>query len=117
MLRGQPTRLVAFESPTNPALKVADIARLTELARAHGAMTLLDNTLGGLHNHRAYDVDVFAHSLTKYASGHGDVMGGAVIARQELIDAMREDATLLGPTLDPNAAFLVLRGMKSYFLR
>ena len=111
------TQLVAFESPTNPVLKVADLERITGLARAHGALTLLDNTLGGLHNHGGYDVDLYAHSLTKYASGHGDVMGGAVIARRELIDPMREDATLLGPTLDPHAAFLLLRGMKTYFVR
>jgi cystathionine beta-lyase/cystathionine gamma-synthase len=112
-----PTRLVAFESPTNPALKVANIERVTALARAHGALTLLDNTLGGLHNHGEHDVDLFVHSLTKYASGHGDVMGGAVIARRELIDTVREDATHLGPTLDPHAAWLILRGLKTYFLR
>ena len=112
-----PTRLVVFESPSNPVLKVADIARVTAIARAHGALTLLDNTLGGLHNHGQFDVDVFVHSLTKYASGHGDVMGGAVIARRELIDTMRDDFTILGPTLDPHAAYLILRGLKTYFVR
>ena len=112
-----PTRLVVFESPTNPALKVADIACVTKLARAHGALTLLDNTLGGLHNHGGFDVDLFAHSLTKYASGHGDVMGGAVIGRRELVDALRDDCVELGPTLDPHAAYLILRGLKTYFLR
>ena len=85
-----PTRLVVFESPTNPVLKVADIERLTASARRHGALTLLDNTLAGFHNHGQYDVDLFAHSLTKYASGHGDVMGGAIIGRAELIDSMRD---------------------------
>jgi len=117
VLSATPTRLVAFESPTNPALKVADIARITSLARAHRALTLLDNTLGGLHNHGGFDVDVYVHSLTKYASGHGDVMGGAVIARRELIEAVHDDATNLGPTLDPHAAWLILRGLKTYFLR
>ena len=117
VLSTTPTRLVAFESPTNPALKIADIERITALARAHGALTLLDNTLGGLHNHGGFDVDVFVHSLTKYASGHGDVMGGAVIARRELIDVVREDATNVGPTLDPHAAWLILRGLKTYFVR
>jgi cystathionine beta-lyase/cystathionine gamma-synthase len=117
VLAATSTRLVVFESPTNPVLKVADIARITSLARAHGALTLLDNTLGGLHNHGEFDVDLYAHSLTKYASGHGDVMGGAVIARRELVDALREDATNLGPTLDPHAAYLILRGLKTYFLR
>jgi len=112
-----PTRLVVFESPSNPVLKLADIARVTAIARAHGAVSLLDNTLGGLHNHGQFDVDVFVHSLTKYASGHGDVMGGAVIARRELVAAMRDDFTVLGPTLDPHAAFLILRGLKTYFVR
>jgi cystathionine beta-lyase/cystathionine gamma-synthase len=60
---------------------------------------------------------LFAHSLTKYASGHGDVMGGAIIGRTELIDRMRQDLAILGPTLDPHAAYLVLRGMKTYYLR
>jgi cystathionine beta-lyase/cystathionine gamma-synthase len=117
VLAATPTRLVVFESPTNPALKVADVARITALARSHGALTLLDNTLGGLHNHGEFDVDLFAHSLTKYASGHGDVMGGAVIGRRELIAALRDDCVNLGPTLDPHAAYLVLRGLKTYFLR
>jgi cystathionine beta-lyase/cystathionine gamma-synthase len=117
VLGSTPTRLVVFESPTNPVLKIADLERITALARSHGALTLLDNTLAGLHNHGQYDLDLYAHSLTKYASGHGDVMGGAVIARRELIEAMREDFTNLGPTLDPHAAFLVLRGVKTYFVR
>ena len=112
-----PTRLVVFESPTNPVLKVADLERLTTSARRHGALTLLDNTLAGFHNHGQYDVDLFAHSLTKYASGHGDVMGGAVIGRAELIDSMRDEIGILGPTLDPHAAFLLQRGMKTYFVR
>jgi cystathionine beta-lyase/cystathionine gamma-synthase len=99
-------------------LKVADIERLTASARRHGALTLLDNTLAGFHNHGQYDVDLFAHSLTKYASGHGDVMGGALIGRAELIDSLRDDITgILGPTLDPHAAFLLQRGMKTYFVR
>jgi cystathionine beta-lyase/cystathionine gamma-synthase len=116
-LASRPTRLVVFESPSNPVLKVADIARITATARAQGAMTLLDNTLAGPHNHGEYDVDIFSHSLTKFASGHGDVMGGAIIARHELIDAMREDATNIGPTLDPHAAYLIERGMKTFFVR
>ena len=116
-LAAKPTRLVVFESPTNPVLKVADLERITGITRAHGALTLLDNTLGGLHNHGQYEIDLYVHSLTKYASGHGDVMGGAVVGRRELIDAMREDFIDLGPTLDPHAAYLVLRGLKTYFLR
>lgn len=116
-LEATPTRLVLFESPSNPILKIADITRITTAARAHGALTVLDNTFAGFHNHGQFDVDVFVHSLTKYASGHGDVMGGAVIASRKLIESMRRDFIVLGATLDPHAAYLVQRGLKTYFLR
>jgi cystathionine beta-lyase/cystathionine gamma-synthase len=117
VLKETPTRLIMFETPTNPVLKIADLPKITALAREHGALTVLDNTFAGFHNHGQFDIDVFVHSLTKYASGHGDVMGGAVIARQELIDAMRPDFITIGATLDPHACFLIQRGMKTYFLR
>jgi cystathionine beta-lyase/cystathionine gamma-synthase len=117
VLRDTPTRLVVFESPTNPVTKIADIEHLTAHARRAGALTVLDNTFAGFHNHGAYDIDIFLHSLTKYASGHGDVMGGAIIARSELIGQMRKDIVSMGPTLDPHAAFLIQRGMRTYFLR
>lgn len=116
-LAGTPTRLVVFESPSNPVLKVADVSRITAIAKKHGALTLLDNTLAGIHNHGQFDVDVFVHSLTKYISGHGDVLGGAVIANREIIDALRADMTIFGASLDPHAAFLIQRGLKTYFLR
>ena len=116
-LAARPTRLIMFESPTNPVTKVADIAALTRLARGAGALSLLDNTFAGFHQHGDYDVDLFLHSLTKYASGTGDVMGGAVIGSAELIRALRSDFGALGGTLDPHAAFLILRGMKTYFVR
>jgi cystathionine beta-lyase/cystathionine gamma-synthase len=117
VLRDIPTRLVVFESPTNPVTKIADIEHLTAHARRAGALTVLDNTFAGFHNHGGYDIDIFLHSLTKYASGHGDVMGGAIIARGELIGQMRKDIVSMGPTLDPHAAFLIQRGMRTYFLR
>jgi cystathionine beta-lyase/cystathionine gamma-synthase len=116
-LAAQPTRLIFFESPTNPITKIADIEALTRLARAAGALTVLDNTFAGFHQHGAFDVDIFIHSLTKFASGTGDVMGGAVIAGKDLIESMRADFSLLGGTLDPHAAFLILRGLKTYFVR
>jgi len=117
VLSHTPTRLVVFESPTNPVTKIADIDHLTAHARRAGALTVLDNTFAGFHNHGGYDIDIFLHSLTKYASGHGDVMGGAIIARSELINRMRKDIVSMGPTLDPHAAFLIQRGMRTYFLR
>ena len=117
VLTDRPTKLVWFESPTNPVTRIADIGRITRAAHAHGVLTVLDNTFAGFHNHGQYGIDVFVHSLTKYASGHGDVMGGAIIARDELIGPMRRDTVLLGALLDPHAAFLVMRGMKTYYLR
>jgi cystathionine beta-lyase/cystathionine gamma-synthase len=117
VLEGTPTRLVVFESPTNPVTKIADIEHLTRHARRAQCLTVMDNTFAGFHNHGGYDIDIFLHSLTKFAAGHGDVMGGAIIANDELIAAMRKDVTSLGPTLDPHAAFLIQRGMRTYFLR
>lgn len=116
-LAATPTRLIVFETPTNPLLKIADISRITAAARAHGALTVLDNTFAGFHNHGQFAIDVFVHSLTKYASGHGDVMGGAVIANQPIIDSMKADQVVIGATLDPHTAFLIQRGMKTYPLR
>ncbi len=117
VLSSTPTRLVVFESPTNPVTKVADIEAITRLAQAHGALTLLDNTFAGLHQHGQYPIDIFIHSLTKYASGAGDVMGGAVIARSDLIRSLRGEFGTLGGVLDPHAAFLIARGLKTYYLR
>jgi len=112
-----PTRLVVFESPTNPATKIADLEHLTAHARRAKCLTVMDNTFAGFHNHGGFDIDIFLHSLTKFASGHGDVMGGAIIAGSPLIAAMRKDVVSMGPTLDPHAAFLIQRGMRTYFLR
>lgn len=117
VLAATPTRLVIFESPTNPVTKIADITALTRLAKGAGALTLMDNTFAGFHQHGEYDIDLYIHSLTKYASGSGDVMGGAVIGRGDLIRSLRTDFGVLGGTLDPHAAFLILRGLKTYFVR
>jgi cystathionine beta-lyase/cystathionine gamma-synthase len=116
-LASRPTRLVLFESPTNPVLKVGDIERICALAHRHGALAVMDNTFAGLHQHGKYDVDLFIHSLTKYASGTGDLMGGAVIGRRELLKKMRPDYGLLGAALDPTSASQLQRGLKTYFVR
>ena len=93
------------------------IRAITTLARAHGVATVLDNTFGGLHNHGQFEIDYYIHSLTKYASGHGDVMGGVVIADRERLRDLKPLATNMGATLDPGAAFLILRGLRTYALR
>jgi cystathionine beta-lyase/cystathionine gamma-synthase len=116
-LKQKPTRLIFFESPTNPVTKIADITAITRLAKAHGALSVMDNTFAGFHQHGEYDIDVFVHSLTKYASGAGDVMGGAAIAGTDLIRLLRTDFRAMGVALDPHAAFLIQRGLKTYFVR
>jgi cystathionine beta-lyase/cystathionine gamma-synthase len=116
-LAAHKTRLMVFESPTNPVTKIANIPELTRLAKAAGALAVMDNTFAGFHQHGEYEVDLFLHSLTKYASGAGDVMGGAVIGRTDLIRSMRTEFGVLGGTLDPHAAYLILRGLKTYFVR
>jgi cystathionine beta-lyase/cystathionine gamma-synthase len=111
------TKLVMFEAPTNPMLQVPDIAALCALAREHDVVTVLDNTFAGLHNHGRFPVDCYVHSLTKYANGHGDVLGGAVIADTARIGALRPFAVNLGAMMDPGVSYLILRGLKTYSLR
>ncbi len=111
------TKLLVFEAPTNPMLQVPDLAVIVALARQYDVTTVLDNTFGGLHNHGDYEIDYYVHSLTKYASGHGDVMGGAVITNQANIGKLKPWATNMGATLDPGAAFMILRGLQTYYLR
>ena len=111
------TKLMLFEAPTNPMLRIPDVAALVALAKAHGVTSVLDNTFAGLHNHGRFDIDYFVHSLTKYAGGHGDAMGGIVIGSAEKIKVLKPLAVNMGATLDPEAAFMLLRGLKTYYLR
>ncbi len=111
------TKLVLFEAPTNPMLQVPDLEKIVALAKQHNVVTVLDNTFAGLHNHGRFEIDYFVHSLTKYASGHGDVLGGIVIADEKRIRALKPLAVNMGSTLDPGAAFLIARGLKTYFVR
>lgn len=111
------TKLVLFEAPTNPMLQVPDIEALVRMARQNDVVTVLDNTFAGLHNHGRYEIDYYVHSLTKYAGGHGDAMGGIVIGAKKKIAALRPLAVNMGSTLDPEVAFLMLRGLKTYYLR
>lgn len=117
LLSSRPVKLMFFESPTNPVNKIADIAALTAMAREFGVITVIDNTSAGFHQHGEFDIDLFIHSLTKFTTGVGDVMGGAVIGDREIIDRLRHDFGLFGAQLDPSSASLMVRGMKTYLLR
>lgn len=111
------TKLVLFEAPTNPMMQVPDLAAITALAKKHDVVTVLDNTFAGLHNHGRYEIDYFVHSLTKYANGHGDVMGGIVIGDRKRMRAIKPLSVNMGAVLDPGVAFLAARGLKTYYLR
>jgi cystathionine gamma-synthase len=113
------TRLIISESPTNPYLRVVDLQRLVTIARRHRIKTIIDATFATPFNQRPLDfgVDLVVHSATKYLSGHNDVMAGAVVGEPGLIHALRQSQGMLGGILDPHAAYLLERGLKTAALR
>jgi cystathionine gamma-synthase len=114
------TRLVIGESPTNPYLYCTDLSALARIAKAKGRVrTLVDSTFATPHNLRptAHGVDLVVHSATKYLSGHNDVLGGFVAGAPHLVSLVRDLRNVLGGVLDPHAAFLIGRGLKTLALR
>ena len=114
------TKRVIFESPTNPTLKIIDIARVCEECRAAGIRTVFDNTFASpiLQNPLALGADVVVHSATKYIGGHSDVTGGILVTDDEAIDAWTFSWLInSGATPAPMEAWLTLRGMKTLPLR
>jgi cystathionine beta-lyase/cystathionine gamma-synthase len=113
------TRAIYVEAMTNPLLEVADLAAVVEFARAHGLVTLIDSTFASPVNFRpiAAGFDLALHSATKYLNGHSDLVAGAAIGRVDLIERIRHKANHLGGSLDPHAAFLLNRGLKTLALR
>jgi cystathionine gamma-synthase len=114
------TRLVLSELPTNPFLFCIDLAKLVAVVRKHGRIrTLVDSTFATPVNCRPleYGVDLVVHSATKYLAGHNDVLGGVVVGPSHLVSLLRDARGVLGAVLDPHAAFLCIRGMKTLGLR
>jgi len=111
------TKLIHFESPTNPNLDIADIEGIIKIARKHNLLVSMDSTFAGIHQHTELDIDLMIQSLTKFGNGHGDVLAGSIAGKKSLIDQIRHMTVTLGATLDPHAAFLVERGLKTYMLR
>jgi cystathionine gamma-synthase len=113
------TRLIISESPTNPYLRVADLERLVRIARRDRVKTIIDATFATPYNVRPleYGIDLVIHSGTKYLAGHNDVMAGVVCGEAGLIHALRQSQGMLGGVLDPHAAFLLERGLKTLALR
>jgi cystathionine gamma-synthase/cystathionine gamma-lyase len=114
------TRMVWLESPTNPLLRLVDIAAVAGIARGHGALTVVDNTFATpvLQNPLALGADAVVHSSTKYLGGHSDVVGGAVMLDDDaLAESLRFHQNAVGAVPSPFDCWLLLRGVKTLALR
>lgn len=111
--------LVYLETPTNPTLKVLDLRRLITAAGGVGAISVVDNTFATPVNQLPLllGADLVVHSATKYLGGHADALGGVVVGRSDLVDAVYHYREINGAALSPMAAYLLIRGMKTLFLR
>jgi cystathionine beta-lyase/cystathionine gamma-synthase len=113
------TSLLYTETPNNPLIQVTDLAAVAALARRIGATTITDSTFGSPFNQNpiALGVDLCVHSATKYIGGHSDVTAGVIVGSRDGILRARRMLRLLGPVLDPFAAWLLLRGVKTLGVR
>ena len=114
------TKLIHIETPSNPTIKVSDIASIADIAHEAGALLSVDNTFASPYNQRpvALGADLCVESLTKYINGHGDAMGGAVTGSRELIGKIRAEAMVnLGGAISPFNAWLIMRGAVTLPLR
>ena len=113
------TSLFFTESPTNPYLRVIDVAEVVSVCRPHGVEVVIDSTFATPMNHQALrdGADYVIHSATKYLGGHNDLLAGAVVGSAEKVEPVRGAVGVLGGILDAHAAYLLLRGLKTLSLR
>jgi cystathionine beta-lyase/cystathionine gamma-synthase len=116
---GERSRVLIVESPTNPTLEVIDLAAVCAAAHRRGLAVIVDNTFATpvLQRPLALGADLVMHSLTKALAGHSDLVGGALVGSRERVEVARAAMRILGGCMDPHAAFLVRRGMKTLHLR
>ena len=112
-------RLVYLETPTNPTLKVIDIGRMARAAHRVGATVVTDNTFATPVNQRPIELgsDIVVHSASKFLGGHADALGGIVCGPRELVRRVYHYREITGAALDPFAAYLLLRGLKTLQIR
>jgi len=112
-------KILYLETPTNPTVKITDIERMAKAGRNAGALVIVDNTFGTPINQNplSLGVDLVIHSATKFLGGHADALGGVVCGAQELVEKIYHFREINGATMDPMAAYLTLRGMKTLHLR
>lgn len=113
------TKVIYAETPTNPTLKVVDLLEVAKIGKEKGATVVVDSTFASPYNTKPAElgVDIVVHSATKYLSGHNDVTAGVICGSERLVQEMRKMRKSLGGTLDPLAAWLLLRGLKTLGLR
>jgi len=113
------TKLLYLESPTNPTARIVDLNKVSAIAKQRGVLSLIDSTFATPINQRPleFGIDLVLHAGTKYFGGHADVMCGLVAGRHDLIKRIKETRTTLGGIMDPHAAWLLLRGIKTLAIR
>ncbi len=113
------TRVIFAETPTNPTLKIVDVSKVAKLGRKRRIAVVVDSTFASPYNLRPlpFGVNVVIHSATKYLGGHNDVTAGVACGSEDLMHNLKEMRKHLGGTLDPLAAWLLLRGLKTLGLR
>jgi len=113
------TRIIFAETPTNPTLKIVDVSKVAKLGRKRGIKVVVDSTFASPYNLQPlrFGVDIVIHSATKYLGGHNDVTAGVACGSEDFIQNLKEMRKHLGGTLDPHAAWLLLRGLKTLGLR
>lgn len=113
------TRILFAESPTNPHLHVIDLERLVPFARERRLKVLIDSTFATPFNQRPleYGVDLVIHSATKYLGGHNDLMAGSVCGGGAIVAAIKDFRNVIGSMVDPQSAYLLIRGLKTLALR
>jgi cystathionine beta-lyase/cystathionine gamma-synthase len=118
-LLGSKTKVLWFESPINPTLRCVDIAKVAAACRAHGVVSVIDNTFASPINQQPLrlGVDLVMHSATKYLNGHSDVTAGVLVGSRAVIDRLQEARKLFGGVLEPASAYALARGMKTIAVR
>ncbi|HWE23060.1 MAG TPA: PLP-dependent aspartate aminotransferase family protein, partial [Myxococcales bacterium] len=118
-IAARPAKVCVFESPTNPALRIVDLAAVVSACKGSGTISLMDSTFAPPPLQRPVElgVDVVMHSATKYLNGHSDHLGGVLLGSRARIEPLRSMAQRLGAVLDPQVAYDLLRGLKTLPLR